>query len=120
MYIRVQLEIYKTNPKTHMYHTINSKFTAGGCAVKIILGLFATTPIPQQQVLCIYVGVYRSDARPHNEIPMDNQFKFSEYNMSLDTCAPYGDMYIDSSQLGNHLNFINDAMGMTRIHNDMW
>jgi len=102
-----------------MYHMINGKFISGGCATKIILGLLATAPIPQQQVLGIYVGVYQSDTRPHNETPMDDQFKFPEYKMSLDTCAPYGNMYIDSSQLGNHLNFINDATVMTRIHNNM-
>jgi len=46
---------------------------------------------------------------------MDDQFKFPEYNMSLDTCAPYVDMYIDSNQLGNHLNFINNAMVLARV-----
>ena len=50
---------------------------------------------------------------------MDDQFKFPEYNMSLDTCAPYVDMYIDSNQLGNHLNFINNAMVLARVFSNM-
>ena len=85
----------ETNLKTHMCHIINGKFITGGCATKIILGLFATAPIPQQQVIGIYVGVYQSDTRQNKETPMDDQFTFPEYNMSLDTCAPYGDMYIN-------------------------
>jgi len=108
----------ETNPKTHMCHIINDKFITGGCTTKIILGLFTTAPIPQYQVLCIYVGVYRSDTRQNNKTPMDDQFTFPEYNMSLDTCAPYGDMYIDSNQLGNQLNFINNATVLTRIHSN--
>ena len=105
----------ETNPKTRMYQIINGKIIKGGCATKIILGLFATAPISQRQVLSIYAGVYRADTRQNNETPVDDQFTFPEYNMSLDTCAPYCDMYIDSNQLGDQLNFINDATVLARV-----
>ena len=34
--------------------------------------------------------------------------------MSLNTCAPYIDMYINSTQLGNQVNFINNATILAR------
>jgi len=98
-----------------MFQIINGKFITGRCATKIILGLFATAPISQRQVLGIYAGMYQSDTRQNNKTPVDDQFKFPEYNMSLDTRAPYGNMYINSNQLGNQLNFINDAMVLARV-----
>jgi len=78
-------------------------------------GIYDTAPIPQRQVLSIYAGVYQSDTRQNNETPMDDQFTFPAYNMSLNTCAPYDNMYINSNQLGNQLNFINNATVLARV-----